>query len=915
MLHNQILAAYLGSASRKTDFLAPSDRFTQRERFFRALSLGLVCDTVATLNPPCDIDPLKIFLSETDGFLKEDLDTLKELLESYPFPKALFKEHGALGWGYAIWNEPQRSANTWGVSRVAEERNEGVDIASVTQIFTDSYIGDFLARRGVLALEERTSLRGDGIIKICDPALGTGHLLLASIDALTTQSSKGVTLTSESFNGFDIDPLAVLIARAEIFSKLLRRGVVCEDPASVWSALSSSLVVLNAPYGSLDRQASIAGLNNKFDIVITNPPYLGRRKLPLAYREFLDREYPEGAGDLSAAFMRRCVELLAPAGVLAVVTSDKWLRLKQYQALRGGGGDTDDLTQGIFFKGLYGELSFEVIVELGDRAFNSAVKLHDGMRTSLLIAKRISPKDKQQVGYVNLSALREYNDKVAALGGCCADTPCSEHGVYVAQRELIKGREVFLSANGLPREYTQLTRRVASVARVITGLQTSDDKRYVRFHWQVADSERQGWRVHCRGGGYARWYGLNRSVINWRAGEGGFLGRGGSHSATAARATEAADSAGWVYSWLANGCLGLRFKRPGWSFGRAVAGGVFVDDVRLVAILNSRISSYAVRVLGAKIQLPEGTVKELPVPDSFEPISVELVNLACSLKESLVKCDPSEAIYEPSAALTFSERLLKEGLLLVVEGALEDRVEQALGLRSDFGGALFNRLGTLAAWYSPRIPLEQHPVSARISNQELPQLKNLGVFNLERNITPKSIPSIDDLIAADLASLANQERLARGKEWLFPATGLVEIVSRALKLHPFDAILVIEELTARVDSFRREVCTPLLVGALAGEVLHSLGYAWWGSSSAESNISKVNELSLDQLVTITECVSNTLGYREIVGDSVYRWVMDEFLGRQQQLFFGASPLKVLVRTGGGLGSQVEGISRCLVDAD
>lgn len=72
----------------------------------------------------------------------------------------------------------------------------------------------------------------------------------------------------------------------------------------------------------------------RYDVVVTNPPYLSRRKMNDTLAKFLDEHYPEGKGDLFAAFIQRCLELTEETGYVGMLTMHSFMFISSYQALR-----------------------------------------------------------------------------------------------------------------------------------------------------------------------------------------------------------------------------------------------------------------------------------------------------------------------------------------------------------------------------------------------------------------------------------------------------------------------------------------------------------------------------------------------------------------------------------------------------
>ena len=71
-----------------------------------------------------------------------------------------------------------------------------------------------------------------------------------------------------------------------------------------------------------------------YDVVVTNPPYSGKRNLNDLLAAYLDKEFPDAKGDLYAAFIQRCGELVAAGGRLGMITQQSFMFLSSYERLR-----------------------------------------------------------------------------------------------------------------------------------------------------------------------------------------------------------------------------------------------------------------------------------------------------------------------------------------------------------------------------------------------------------------------------------------------------------------------------------------------------------------------------------------------------------------------------------------------------
>jgi hypothetical protein len=93
----------------------------------------------------------------------------------------------------------------------------------------------------------------------------------------------------------------------------------------------------------------------RYDVVVTNPPYSGKRNLSKVLADHLDQDYPHAKGDLYTAFIQRCGEWVLPrGGRVGMITQQSFMFLSSYEKLRA------DLRQ---------RFAIETMAHTGPRAF------------------------------------------------------------------------------------------------------------------------------------------------------------------------------------------------------------------------------------------------------------------------------------------------------------------------------------------------------------------------------------------------------------------------------------------------------------------------------------------------------------------------------------------------------------------
>ncbi len=75
-------------------------------------------------------------------------------------------------------------------------------------------------------------------------------------------------------------------------------------------------------------------LSQKYDIVVTNPPYLDSRDMNPTVKKFLETNYPLGKRNLYAAFTQRCLEFLKNKGLLGILSGQTFMFISTFEKFR-----------------------------------------------------------------------------------------------------------------------------------------------------------------------------------------------------------------------------------------------------------------------------------------------------------------------------------------------------------------------------------------------------------------------------------------------------------------------------------------------------------------------------------------------------------------------------------------------------
>ena len=139
-------------------------------------------------------------------------------------------------------------------------------------------------------------------------------------------------------------------------------------------------------------------LNKKYDLVITNVPYLTQKRMSDRLKNYCSEIYPDSKADIATVFLSRCLDLTNATGSVALVLPMHWLFLGSYAELR---------------RRLLIENSFQLIARLGTNAFET-IK-HEIVNICLAIASRSTSNDDHTFSSIDVQLAGSAAEKKTSL--------------------------------------------------------------------------------------------------------------------------------------------------------------------------------------------------------------------------------------------------------------------------------------------------------------------------------------------------------------------------------------------------------------------------------------------------------------------------------------------------------------------
>lgn len=247
-------------------------------------------------------------------------------------------------------------------------------------------------------------------------------------------------------------------------------------------------------------------LAQKYEVVITNPPYMATSNGGAKLNDFVKKYYPDSKTDLYAVFIERCMSMASKNGYVGMITQHSWMFLSTYEKLREKVFNKDLISMAHLGARAFEEISGEVVQTTAFVRRNSKVPGYVGVYKRLVDEGSQDEKEStflERTDNVFYCTTENYN--------CIPGAPVA----YWAEEGISKA---FVEGKPLGK---------IGVAR--NGMKTGDNERFLRVWWEVpfyklnysaknakeAVSSSAKWFPYNKGGEARKWYGNNDYVVNW----------------------------------------------------------------------------------------------------------------------------------------------------------------------------------------------------------------------------------------------------------------------------------------------------------------------------------------------------------------------------------------------------------------
>jgi len=453
-------------------------------------------------------------------------------------------------------------------------------------------------------------------------------------------------------------------------------------------------------------------LSNKYDVVVTNPPYLALKGMNKKLADFGKEYFPKSKNDLFSMFIERCMKYTKKQGYISMITMESWMFLSSFEDIRK--------------------------CILNDTTIYSMLHMpYEGKgRTSLGInfgTVAMVLKNNHLEGYISSFNCLRY-DEIDEDGVPYKFPSDNKRNTKtnISKFNLIPGTPVAYWTPDNLYEIFSNAPKLSEVAQAKVGVQTGDNEQFIRYWFEVDSAniqfdkslESRKWVPCAKGGPFCKWYGNRLYVIDWN--NNGMDIK--NHPSSVVRNEDYYRKKGLVFSNITSGKFSLRKHNGNAIFDQTSPLILFEEDKvqnYVLGLLNSSVMDVLSEILSPTMHFNVGEIVNYPIIldlDNLDRIN-QMVELLVSIAKEEEQKNECSIEYEMHPFLRYrSLNLLKD-----IEIKYKENIE-VIKFRSESTMCELNKIFMSLYKLNEEDILEPTPLSKVINYTELDAKSLISYF-------------------------------------------------------------------------------------------------------------------------------------------------------------------------------------------
>lgn len=336
----------------------------------------------------------------------------------------------------------------------------------------------------------------------------------------------------------------------------------------------------------------------KYEVVVTNPPYAGTSNLSAKVNNFVKKNYPDSKADLFAVFIERCGEMLKKNGYQAMITQHAWMFLSSFEKLRMKLQQKTIINMAHLGARAFEEIGGEVVQTTSFIIQNNFIMNYIGTYLRLLDGESQYEKE---------SLFLRQEQRYDTAQNTFTNIPTEPLAYWIGEKIV---------------ECYKKNTYISDYAKPCKGIDTGKNDIFLRLWFEVnennqyipegksdIDFSKYKWFPYNKGGSYRKWYGNNEYVINWEnSGE-----KIKNYSGSNLRNKDMYFREGVTWSTVSSNRNSFRYFDKGYLFdngGSCLFSNIYLEYIQ--GLLNTKVAVELLKIQPTMNNQP-GTIGGLPL--------------------------------------------------------------------------------------------------------------------------------------------------------------------------------------------------------------------------------------------------------------------------------------------------------------
>lgn len=372
-------------------------------------------------------------------------------------------------------------------------------------------------------------------------------------------------------------------------------------------------------------------LAQKYDVVVTNPPYMSASNMDAKLLTFAKEYYPHTRSDMSTIFMERTLRMCNLTGFVGMINIPVWMFITSYSKLRENVINFKTIVNMIHFgRGVFGS----------DFGTTSFVLLNQNIQSYSAEYYKL---------YTRQGEVDSVEEKERRF--------LNQFGKFVnsqSKYSLIPESPIaYWASNNLLSDFSNGT-LVSRYAQPKQGMSTCDVNRFTKLWYEVSAARTNifdvrnlsAWVRYNKGGNFRKWYGNREYVVYW-----GEDGTALQQQGALLRNRDAYFRPFIAWTKISSAGTGFRKFEEYFLFDGA-GGSLFVNssisEYYMLGLLNSKVSTLILNLISPTLNFNENHIGSIPVLLSHAPQESENIELLVrnAIKISQIDWDSFETSWD-----------------------------------------------------------------------------------------------------------------------------------------------------------------------------------------------------------------------------------------------------------------------------